>query len=213
MEPASSRLERGHDGRQDAGPTDAGCSVFTIGHSNHRLEKFLGLLEEHGIEVLVDVRSHPASKYAPHFNKAGIRDAATGRGVRYLFLGGELGGRPEDDEFYDESGQVDYGLVARSGTFREGLSRVKDGARRFRVALMCSEEDPTGCHRELLVGRTLREEGVEVRHIRGKGDIQSEENEDQPALFQEPREREEWKSVKPIRSASPKRPPRSSSAR
>ncbi|MGH3088340.1 MAG: DUF488 family protein [Rubrobacteraceae bacterium] len=189
--------------------------VFTIGHSNHSLEEFLGLLKEHGIEALVDVRSHPRSRYAPHFNKDVLKKAVDDRSVKYLFLGRELGGRPEGDEFYDEDGRVDYGRVAQSETFKEGVRRVKDGAGRFRVALMCSEEDPTGCHRELLVGRVLREEGVDVRHIRGEGNIQSEEDleEDQLALFEEPREREEWKSVKPIRSASPGRPPRSSSGR
>lgn len=189
--------------------------VFTIGHSNHALEKFLQLLEEHKIEVLVDVRSYPASRYAPDFNKEDLKRAVNNRGVKYLFLGRELGGRPEGDEFYDEDGRVEYGLVARSGAFREGVRRVKDGAERFRVALMCSEEDPTGCHRELLVGRVLREEGVEVRHIRGTGSIQSGESvaKDQLALFGGSQEREEWKSVKPIRSASPGRPPRSSSGR
>ena len=189
--------------------------IFSIGHSNHSLEKFLGLLEEHEIEVLVDVRSHPASRFAPHFNKDELKAAVNSRGVKYLFMGRELGGRPKGDEFYDEDGRVEYRLFAKSGTFREGVRRVKDGARRFRVALMCSEEDPTGCHRELLVGRVLREEGLEVRHIRGTGSIQNRESlaEDQLALFGGQQEKEEWKSVKPIRSASPGRPPRSSSGR
>lgn len=198
-----------------SGSGDEGRAIFTIGHSNHSLEKFLGLLEKQEIDVLVDVRSHPASRYAPHFNKDEIKKAAKGRGVKYLFLGRELGGRPEGDEFYDKDGRVDYGRVAQSDTFREGVRRLNDGAERFRVALMCSEENPAGCHRELLVGRVLREEGVEVRHIRGTGSIQSEEDhaEDQLALFQGKQERKEWKSVKPIRSASPGRLPRSSSGR
>ena len=189
--------------------------IFTIGHSNHELEKFLGLLKRHEIEVLVDVRSYPASRFAPHFNREEIKKAAAGCGVKYLFLGRELGGRPEGDEFYDQDGRVEYGLVAQSDTFREGVRRVKDGAGRFRVALMCSEESPEGCHRELLVGRVLRKEGVKVRHIRGTGSIQSEEvlTEDQLALFQAEQEREEWKSVKPIRSASRGRPPRNFSGR
>ncbi len=32
-------------------------SIYTIGHSNHTWERFRYLLNPHGVEVLVDVRS------------------------------------------------------------------------------------------------------------------------------------------------------------
>ena len=68
--------------------------LFSIGHSNHSWDTFLGFLTMHQIETLVDVRSHPYSKYAPHFGHQPLKTAVTGAGITYMFLGKELGGRP-----------------------------------------------------------------------------------------------------------------------
>jgi len=150
-------------------------TVWTIGHSNHPLNVFLELLGGHRIEVLVDVRSAPYSSYASHFNKEGLPEPLAERSVKYLFMGDLLGGRAEGDAFYDDEGYVRYDRVADRPEFQEGIARLFDGLARFRVALMCGEEDPTGCHRRLLVGRVLAERGVRVMHIRGDGREQSED--------------------------------------
>lgn len=160
-------------------------SVFTIGHSNHSAEKFAGLLKGHGIEVLVDTRSRPYSRHAPHFNARDIEAALSGDGIEYLFLGLELGGRPKGKEFYDGEGRVNYAQLERSRPFLDGIHRLEKEIRTRKVALLCSEEDPTGCHRRLLVGRALSERGISVRHIRGDGSVRTEGEAtvDQPALF------------------------------
>lgn len=183
-------------------------AIFTIGHSNHPPEKFAGLLQEHGIEVVVDVRSHPYSRYAPHFNERELKDALAGYGIKHLFLGRELGGRPDTDEFYDSEGRVDYAKVARTPEFLESISRLERGIADHRVALLCSEENPGDCHRRLLVGHVLAGRGVSVRHIRGDGSIQAEEEfeSSQRTLFGG----EEWKSIRPV---SRRRPRQSSSGR
>ena len=162
-------------------------SVFTIGHSNHPAEKLAGLLKEYGIQVLADTRSLPYSRYAPHFNARALEETLSEDGIGYLFLGRELGGRPEGDEFYDAEGRVDYALLERSRRFLDGISRLQKEIRSRTVALLCSEENPAGCHRRLLVGRTLGERGVLVRHIRGDGSVQTEGEESgvQPVLFPE----------------------------
>jgi len=54
------------------------------------------------------VRSHPASKWAPHFGKAALARTLGSHQIDYVFLGRELGGRPEGAEFYRENGSVDY---------------------------------------------------------------------------------------------------------
>ncbi len=186
-------------------------SVFTIGHSNHAAERFFGLLKGHGIEVLVDTRSHPYSRHAPRFNARALEAALSRDGIGYLFLGGELGGRPEGGEFYDAKGRVDYGLVGCSGPFLDGISRLEQELRTSTVALLCSEEDPTRCHRRLLVGRALEELGFTLRHIRGDGSIQLEGETDggQPVLFPET----EVSPRKSIRSVSRRRRRPSSSER
>lgn len=186
----------------------SGRPVFTIGHSNHSLEKLVGLLKNHGIEVLVDVRSQPYSKYATHFNTRELEPALMDVEIRYLFLGKELGGLPEGAEYYDAQGHVLYSRLAESPLFLQGISRVEKGVRRYRVALMCGEEDPTECHRRLLVARVLMERGIVVHHIRGDGSLQSEETlakEEadrgrdyvQQDLFQAP-EDTAWKSTRSV---------------
>src|ERR687889_1900992 len=161
--------------------------VFTVGHSNHSAEKFAGLLKRHGIEAVVDTRSRPYSRHAPHFNAQFLEEILSNDGMGYLFLGGKLGGRPQEEMFYDAECRVDYALVGRSQPFLDGISRLEQEVRTSTVALLCSEEDPTRCHRRLLVGRALEERGITLRHIRGDGSIQKESKMDaeQPVVFPE----------------------------
>lgn len=183
--------------------------VFTIGHSNHSAEKFTGLLRRHGIETIADVRSHPYSRHVPHFNARSLEEILSNHGIGYLFLGGEIGGRPEGEIFYDSEGRVDYALVGCSSSFLDGISRLEQEIRTRTVALLCSEEDPARCHRRLLVGRALEEHGLAMRHIRGDGSIQIEGETDggQPVLFPET----EARPRKSIRLASRRRQRPSSS--
>lgn len=161
--------------------------MFTIGHSNHSAKQFMDLLRGHGIEVLVDTRSRPYSRHAPHFNAGDIEATLSGDGIEYLFLGLELGGRPKEESFYDAEGRVDYALVERSRSFLDGIHWLEQEIQARKVALLCSEEDPAGCHRRLLVGRALSERGITIRHIRGDGSVRTEGEVtgDQPALFPE----------------------------
>ena len=186
-------------------------TVFTVGHSNHSAEMFFGLLKEYEIEVVVDTRSHPYSRHAPRFNTHALEAALSTDGIRYLFLGKELGGRPEGEEFYDGKGRVDYALVGCSGPFLDGISRLQKEIQSRTVVLLCSEENPVRCHRRLLVGRALEEQGITLRHIRGDGSVETEDemNGGHPVLFPE----SEASPRKSIRSVSRKRRRRSSSER
>ena len=185
--------------------------MFTVGHSNHPAETLSGLLKRHGIEVVADTRSRPYSRHVPHFNARALEAALSVGGIGYLFLGRELGGRPEGEEFYDAEGRVDYALLERSRPFLDGISRLEKEIRTRAVALLCSEENPAGCHRRLLVGRALDERGIVVRHIRRDGSVQTEGEGYgvQPVLFPEA----EVGPRKSIRSVSRKRRRPSSSGR
>ena len=143
--------------------------IYTIGHSNHTIEDFIGLLRKSGVQVLVDVRSKPVSGYCPHFDKEPLARALRASGVQYLFLGAELGGRPEETEFYDAAGYVLYDKIARSAQFQAGIERLLEAAGPRLTAIMCGEDDPATCHRHLLIARVLAEGGHTVIHIRGDG--------------------------------------------
>ena len=180
-------------------------NLFTIGHSNHSEETFLGLLRAHLVQVLVDVRSQPYSGYSTHFNYEPLRQAMAAAGIKYLFLGRELGGRPDGDDFYDDEGHVLYGKVAASDLFQAGIQRLEKGISDYRIAIMCSEENPAVCHRQLLVSRVLRKRGVNVLHIRGDGHLETDEeivaragsDVHQPLLFGE-METDSWRSIRSV---------------
>lgn len=188
--------------RQGEQITGALPCVWTIGHSNQSLEQFLSLLKTHSVDVAADVRSQPYSKYAPQFDHDAMKRALSDSGLRYVYLGRELGGRPEGKDFYDPEGHVLYDRVAATSIFQEGISRLERGIREFRVAVVCAEEDPVACHRRLLVGRVLIDHGFRVEHIRGDGRIQTEEDvaakresdKEQLSFFQQA-ETESWKSI------------------
>lgn len=148
----------------------AALTVFTIGHSTHPMERFIGLLRGAGLTAIADVRSSPYSRRHPHFNKDRLQAALAADGISYAFLGKELGGRPTTPDLYCE-GVADYEKMAQQPAFKEGLDRVVSGAGTYRVALMCSERDPLTCHRCLLVSRALAGRGVRVKHILADGNL------------------------------------------
>jgi uncharacterized protein (DUF488 family) len=138
--------------------------VLTIGHSSLPYERFLALLRKANVTAIADVRSSPRSRRFPHFSQDQLREELRLDGVSYVFLGKELGGRPEARALYCD-GVADYEKMANTPEFAAGLERVVNGAKTYRIALLCSERDPLDCHRCLLVGRALAERGVRVGHI------------------------------------------------
>ena len=150
--------------------------VYTVGHSNHPIDVFIELLKRHGVDEVVDIRSSPYSRYASHFNYdslAGSLAEAGGAGVGYLFMGGELGGRPVDQSCYDADGRVLYDRLADTDLFDDGIRRVLHRAGERQVALLCTENDPLVCHRGLLVAGELVQRGVDVEHILADGSLES----------------------------------------
>jgi len=158
-----------------ANDTPSPKQVFSIGHSNHDADTLMALLQQHEVDVVVDVRSSPHSAYASHFDRKPLEAALAAAGLKYLFLGNQLGGHPGDPAYCDTEGHIVYERVAASEPFQEGIRRLENGAAQYRIAVLCSEEDPTHCHRRLLVARVLASRGVAVDHIRGDGRVQTEE--------------------------------------
>ncbi len=150
--------------------------LYTIGHSNHPIERFLGLLQPHGITAVADVRSTPYSRFNPQYRREKLQAALAGVGVQYVFLGQELGARSQDPACYDAEGRVSYAKLARTELFRNGLQRLITGMADHRISLMCAEREPLECHRTILVARELVREGVPVTHILADGTLESHEH-------------------------------------
>ena len=149
--------------------------IYTIGHSNHTLNIFLDLLKDVGIQLLVDIRSRPYSRWAVFANRKRLPGLLTPENIEYAFMGDSLGGKPSDRMFYGADGLPDYALIAESESFQGGLKHLIAMAKRSTTAIMCSEEDPSKCHRRLLIGPSLEEAGVGVLHIRRDGAVLTSE--------------------------------------
>ncbi|VUT24580.1 MAG: hypothetical protein MASP_00592 [Candidatus Methanolliviera sp. GoM_asphalt] len=164
--------------------------IYTIGHSNLDLERFLDLLKKNEIEVLVDVRSVPFSRYVPQFNMKNIKEKIKSAGIEYIFMedehaGNVLGGRPRDMECY-ENGKIVYEYVMEKSWYKEGISALIELADEKRTAVMCSEEDPYRCHRHLMITQSLIKKDAIVLHIRKDGrkeEVKKEKKTVQKKLF------------------------------
>ena len=135
--------------------------IRTIGHSNHPIERFVGLLQAAGIALLVDVRSMPYSRRFPQFGKERLAKSLAEAGIDYVHEGAALGGKPE--------GGADYDALAERPAFKEALGRLIERADETTLCLMCAEKEPLDCHRTVLVSRRLAERGVSIDHLLADG--------------------------------------------
>lgn len=152
------------------------------------MRRFVELLREHDITIVVDVRSSPYSRYVPQYNKDALRKALEQQNIQYLYLGEELGGHPDVPSLYDEKGYALYDRFVTMDFFQRGIARLLNLLKNnVRVALMCSEENPNECHRRLLITWYLYQQmRIDSIHIRGDGSIQRESDlhaDGSPSLF------------------------------
>ena len=149
--------------------------ILTIGHSNHTWETFSPLLLDNEIELLVDVRSNPVSRFAPFANHRTLPDLLESVGIDYEFMGGPLGGKPADRTMYDPKGKPDYRKMRSLDEFQDAIDQLVGMASRRRTVILCSEEDPSQCHRRLLLGPSLEAANCESLHVRGDGAVHNNE--------------------------------------
>jgi uncharacterized protein (DUF488 family) len=148
-------------------------TFYTIGHSNHPIEKFLDLLKTYEIDSLCDVRSKPYSRYHPQFRYEQLKTVLQKQDIHYVFLGQALGGKPDDLSCYEE-GELQYARVVETERFQTGLLELKTQISTFRVALMCAEKEPLDCHRTILICRHLRDEQFTIKHILANGCLEDQ---------------------------------------
>jgi uncharacterized protein (DUF488 family) len=149
----------------------AAFDLFTVGHSNHPVERFLALLKDARVETIVDVRSKPFSRRFPWFSQARLAERLRAEGIAYLPRGEALGGRPADPALMRD-GIADYEAMAATPAFQAALDGVIADAQETRSCLMCAEREPLDCHRCLLITRALAERGVNVGHILADGTVE-----------------------------------------
>lgn len=142
--------------------------AYSLGHGDRTVEELLECLRSFGVGLVADVRSWPASRRHPHFDREPLEASLTGRGVGYRWLGTGLGGmRPGG-----------YEAHMRTPVFAESLRTLLVLVRSGTVALLCAERDPAGCHRRHIAA-ALADHGCLVHHIEAPGRLYPP----QPTLF------------------------------
>jgi uncharacterized protein (DUF488 family) len=150
-------------------------TIFTLGHSSLEPQQFLALLSRVKVEIVADVRSHPQSARFPQFSQAVLESILREEKIDYVFLGEELGGRPDDPGAYHDDGRVNYLARRRSYAFQTGLDRLLQLSQEKIVAVLCAEEDPLECHRFLMISPELVAAGVPPVHLRKDGWLETQE--------------------------------------
>ena len=153
--------------------------IYTIGHSTHSIDYFLELLKHYPVNCVVDVRSMPASRFNPQFNKKSLALSLNAHGIDYLHFGEAFGARQTDPRLLDDEGRVDFEKVRNTEKFKDAMSRIGKGARAgYSIALMCSEAEPLSCHRFVMISPALKD--FIVRHIlKDKSVLNQEDLEEQ----------------------------------
>ena len=100
-------------------------TIYTIGHGNRKKEPFLTLLQANDIEIVLDVRSQPYSRFHPDFNRPVLEAYLKENGVLYRFFGDSLGGRPDCAACYHQDGRVHYEAIREQAFFKEGMNRLR----------------------------------------------------------------------------------------
>lgn len=142
--------------------------LYTIGHSTRAIEEFIELLKAHKIELLIDVRTIPKSKYVPQYNIDALESSLEKEKIAYLHLA-ELGGLRHAKKDSINTGWKNasfrgYADYMQAPEFSRGLDMLLNLAERHTAAIMCAEAVPWKCHRSLIADALLAR-GAKVFHI------------------------------------------------
>jgi len=150
--------------------------IFTIGHSNYTVEKLIDMIRHYHINCVVDIRGTPYSKYNIQFDKETIRNTLTKEGFIYIYMAKEFAANRENKISYFDEGYSDFERVIYEEDFKNGVERLRSGCEKnYRIALMGAMQDPIRCHRSILVGRALRDNEFQVKHILDDYSLASQE--------------------------------------
>jgi uncharacterized protein (DUF488 family) len=152
--------------------------LYSIGYATKPIETFIEQLRHYQITAVADVRSVPFSNAFFDYHQDAIQSHLARAGIRYVYLGKELGPRSKDKSHYDDCGQVQFDQLMNSKLFLQGVRRLQMGLEKgYRIALMCAEKDPATCHRSLLIGYALKRQlGMELQHIDHLGDLETQDH-------------------------------------
>jgi uncharacterized protein (DUF488 family) len=153
-------------------------SIYSIGYGSRQITTFVSLLQRYKISTIVDVRSTPYSRFHPTYNQSKFQEILSTENIQYVYKGYGLGGKPTDKSLY-LNGELNYSSIISSIDYQNSISDLIAVASQFaNICIMCCELDPEKCHRKTIIGKTLFQMGIAIKHIGKDGviNIHSEES-------------------------------------
>ena len=144
-------------------------SFRTVGHGTLPAADFAALITGVGIEVVVDVRSFPASRRHPQFRREAMERWLPDAGVVYKWeprLGGRR--RPRPDSPHGALRVPAFRAYAdhmETAEFRDAVDELLAEAGTRPAAVMCAESLWWRCHRRLLADAAVLLRGAAVEHL------------------------------------------------
>lgn len=151
--------------------------IYTIGHSNYSFEQLLKRIEKYKINVIVDIRGIPYSKYNVQFNKEDLAIELRKLGYVYIYMAKEFAAKRTTRESYNKEGYADFNMVKNEPFFKNGIERLKVGLEKgYNIVLLGAMQEPIRCHRAILVGRELDKLGFNIKHILHNEELATQED-------------------------------------
>ena len=143
--------------------------LFTLGHSNRALSELIEMLQQAGVQTLVDIRAQPGSTRHPHFNEDSLREAVSAVGIQYHWAGRQLGGMRAQKQDSPHKALQNEGLRGFADymdgpAFQRAITQLSGLAERATTAVLCAEQEPLHCHRSLIADY-LTLQGMQVTHL------------------------------------------------
>lgn len=146
--------------------------IFTIGHSNYPYEKFIRMIKKYDINCVVDIRETPYSKYNIQYNREAFKESLKKDNIAYIYMGNEFGAKRQTKESYNEEGYADFTKVIKEDIFLKGVERLKKGIEMgYKIVLLAAMQDPIRCHRSIMLGRYLNQNGFNIKYILHEGNL------------------------------------------
>lgn len=154
--------------------------IYTIGYGQDLFDEFLTRIQPLGITHIVDVRTNAWSRYQPDFRAPEMGPGFASSGLKYIFMGDRLGGKPPQPEVYDGE-RLDADKLLQQDWFLEGLDRLERAAQDEgkTLLLMCGCTKPHECHRGRILGPILDDRGIEQVHVLPDGSTMTQAQVDQ----------------------------------
>jgi uncharacterized protein (DUF488 family) len=149
--------------------------IYSLGHGVRKIDEFIFLLKKYQIDYVIDVRTRPASRFNPQYNRQALSVFLKQQGLQYVYMGDTLGGKPADTSCYDAEGRVNYAEVMKRQFFLGGIRRLEVAYQKnLRVACFCSESAACDCHRSKLIGVMLEKKNIPMVHINKAGELDNQ---------------------------------------